>query len=163
MLKLIRTLIQASAVTTLVAGCAISTPYRQLTAPVASGDAAGSVVVMVTHAVLDNSQRIPFDEYTRRIVAALPQQPGLIGYSVRTAPLGNEAWTLTVWADSASLAQFVRSDLHQRAVKASAQSVVNARFGRFEVPSNRLPLSWPDALKMLDEAPDSYRRKEGQS
>ena len=153
MLKLLRALIQASVIATSATGCAISTPYRQLSLPT------GNVVVMLTHAMLDNAQRAPFDEYTRRIVAALPQQPGLIGYSVRTAPLGNEAWTLTVWTDSASLSQFGRSDLHQRAVKAGAASLVGSRFGRFEIPASRLPLSWTDALQMLDEAPDSFRRK----
>lgn len=162
MLNLLRTLIKTSAITSLVAGCAISTPYRELaTAGQPQGsNADATVVVMVTHATLNNAQRTPFDEYTRRIVAALPQQPGLIGYSVRTAPLGNEAWTLTVWADSRSLMQFVQSELHQRAVKASAESLVGTRFGRFDIAASRLPLTWEQALKMLDEAPDSYRRKE---
>ena len=133
-------------------GCAISTPVQGPGFDRGQGaialDADDRVIVALTHATLGDRRRT-FDDQVDRVADSLPSQDGLIGYSLRKELFGDEAWTMTVWRDEASLQAFVRSSVHQQAIRNSAAELTAAKFARFEVPVSSLPLSWEQALDYL--------------
>jgi len=133
-------------------GCTIATPFRMI-----GGGAAGAgvapdaqVVVVVTRAVIDPGQRRLFDQQVDRVLQNLPAQSGLIGYSIRRELFGDNAWTLTAWVDDASRAAFVGSGAHRAAMVQGAGTFVTARFARVTLPANTLPLTWNNALDILE-------------
>jgi heme-degrading monooxygenase HmoA len=110
-----------------------------------------TVVVAVTHAVVDNAKRGPFDEGTRRVDESLPTLDGFIGRSLRIELLGNEAWTMTVWRDEEALESFVSSPAHRLAVREGLPALKSARFLRFAIPTRDVPPSWDDVLHRLEQ------------
>jgi heme-degrading monooxygenase HmoA len=138
------------------ASCTIARPMRGPGLK-AAGDPK-RVVVAVTHAILLRAKRGSFDEHTDRIVEALghePSPPGLVAYSARKALFGDEVWTLSVWADRASLKRFVSSTVHRRAMQAGVSAVKKMRYHVFEIPASEMPIGWARALAALDAAPRS--------
>lgn len=129
-------------------GCTISTPFS---GPGVNEPETKTVVVALTHAVLNPKKRDAFDEHTELVVDALPSFKGFVGYSVRKELFGHEAWTMTVWTDEESLADFVDSDVHTRAIEAGMPATVSARFHRFEMKATAVPVNWDEALTLLDE------------
>lgn len=79
-----------------------------------------SVILAITHAELIGAHRAAFDAAADRVLALLPQQSGLVGYSVRSRLVGHEVWTATVWVDEAAVDAFVRSPAHLAAVRDGA-------------------------------------------
>ncbi len=150
-----------ASVFTLLGGCTISTPFKGPGYDHADGvtkvDGGDTVVVALTHAVL-GKERQNFDRGVDRIVDSLAEQPGLIGYSLRRELFGDEAWTLTVWRDEAALLAFVRSEVHQRAIREGAGELAGANFRRFELPASELPIDWEKALGYLAASARSYSR-----
>ena len=143
----------------LLGGCTISTPFK---GPGydrddgVTGDRSGAtVVVALTHAVLGPERR-NFDRGVDRVVDSLAQQPGLIGSSLRRELFGNEAWTMTVWRDAAALDAFVRSSVHQQAIRDGAGDLAGANFSRFELPAAALPIDWETALDYLAASQRAY-------
>jgi heme-degrading monooxygenase HmoA len=129
--------------------CQLASPFRFASnAP----DHEGPVFVGVTNARVDGRNRRTFDEHTRRVVNSLPNQPGFLGYSLRTRLLGNEVWTVTVWEDEAALEKFVRSPVHRQAMREGTPQVLTARFLRFPWPSLSPPPSWATILERLKSA-----------
>ena len=145
----------------LLGGCAISTPFKGPGYDPGSGVTAANgqqtVVVALTHAMIGDS-RGNFDRAVRRVADSLEQQPGLIGYSLRKHVLGNEAWTLTVWRDEASLEAFVRSPAHQQAMRDATGELALASFRRIELPAAEIPLDWTTALDYLAAPQKTYAR-----
>lgn len=141
------------AASALVGGCAISTPYPRISqAP--AGVADSSLVVVVTHITLNTAERAEFDRQTRRVVASLPSQPGLVGYSVRRELLGNQAWTLTVWDAEEVRQNFVSSAVHREAMGKSAAAIAAVQFKRVTLPRNQVPADWDAALQLLAQPGD---------
>ena len=143
----------------LLGGCTISTPFKgpgyDRGQGVTGNSGGDTVVVALTHAML-GEQRRNFDRGVERVVDSLAQQPGLIGYSLRRELFGNEAWTMTVWRDEASLDAFVRSSAHQQAIREGAGDLAGANFRRFELPAAELPIDWDTALAYLATSQRSY-------
>ena len=141
-------------------GCTISTPFKgpgyNRGAGVAFDQSTDTVVVALTHAVV-GKDRDNFDRGVSRVVDSLAQQPGLIGYSLRRELFGNEAWTLTVWRDEASLDAFVRSSAHQQAIRSGAAELVAANFRRLELPASEIPIDWEHALEYLATSQKAYK------
>jgi heme-degrading monooxygenase HmoA len=133
--------------------CEVATPFRGPGYARSDGvilPCAGPTVwVAVTYAVLDNSSRGTFDDYSRKVVESLPQNDGYIGHSVRAKLLGNKMWTMTVWRDEPSLNSFVRSPLHREAVRKGLGGVLRGKFLRFEHPTDAAPPSWDDVLAQM--------------
>lgn len=99
------------------------------------------------------SQRRAFFEDTRKVLADLPSQPGLLGHAFRFEFIGNKAWTITAWRDMASQDAFVRSPAHRTAVRRSAETTRNTRFVTLRRPLSSLPLRWTEILALLSTAP----------
>lgn len=134
-------------------GCAIGMPYRTVSAP---PDPGAPVVVALTWATVDPQRRASFDRYTARLLDILPQQPGLLGYSVRREVFGNEAWTMTVWSSDEARRAFVHSPLHQEAILESYAAVTRTRFVRYVASPAELPPRWDDSLRRLQASGSGY-------
>ena len=136
-------------------GCAIATPFqgpgydRRKGVTIVGKD---RVVVALTQAVLhdDGAKRPQFWDYVVQVEATLAERPGFVGYSLRRELLGDNAWTMTVWSDEASLDGFVRSDVHQAAIREAMEALACARFARVEVDRSEIPIAWDRAIGLLD-------------
>jgi hypothetical protein len=65
---------------------------------------------------------------------------------------------MTAWKDEAALTAFVRSPAHRAAVRRSGETAQNIRFASVEMPLGALPMSWDEARRLVDAAPE-YRSK----
>lgn len=138
-----------------LSACNVATPYRGPKVS-SSGPAASAtgptVYVGVTHAVLkdDRQYRSLFFDYVKEVEESLSQNSGFLGFSKRVALFGNDAWTMSVWTDEASMDAFVRSEAHQRAIRNAFKALEYARFARLEINAEEAPLSWDRALQVLE-------------
>lgn len=135
----------------LLGGCSLSTPFSG--PGVESSATDQQLIVGVTHATLpeDRDGRALFWAHVNKVEASLPQQPGFVGFAKRAQVFGNQAWTLTFWHDEPSLLAFVRSPAHQAAIRDSATVLAGARFARFTVSADELPIDWTRALQALEQ------------
>ena len=142
-----------------LSGCTLAMPFR-----VPEGahrpEAGDTVVVSLTHATVkpDAAARETFDRYTDAIVASLPRQQGLVGYSLRRTLTGDKVWTMTVWKDEGSRAAFVASAAHRAAMAKALPSLEKVRFARKEVPAREAPPRWSQALEWLESSGRGYGR-----
>lgn len=132
-------------------GCAIATPLD--TRRVRAAAPPGLLQVSITHAVVDPARRADFFRWTRRVADVLDGQPGLLAHSIRRELLGDEAWTVTVWASAAHRDRFVRSDTHRRAMSEASTGIAALRVARLEIAADALPMDWSEVLEMLEAAP----------
>jgi hypothetical protein len=140
---------------TFFTGCAYTAPYRRIgEPPSASMGTVRPAVVAVTEVEHRRGRFRPFFADTKQVLAELPGQDGLLGYSFRIQVIGRMAWTLTVWRDYAALDAFVRSPAHRSAVLRSADTTQATKFLTYEAAVAELPPTWPNALRRLAEAPD---------
>lgn len=132
----------------LAAGCAVSTPYRTITAP--AGLEARTVVVAATHAVVRPEGREAFAAGSERVVASLERQPGLLGYSLRRHLWRAEFWTMTVRRDDAAREAFVAAPAHRSAVASAGSALAAVYYVHYEMPAADAP-RWSTALERLRE------------
>lgn len=100
-------------ISALASGCAISMPFQvtdEGKAFISRPDSSHSMVVSVTEATLPQGFRAKriFWKQIRNLLRVLPEENGLLGYSVRRAVSGTRAWTLTVWKDEPTMQAFSR-------------------------------------------------------
>ncbi|MBY0409360.1 MAG: antibiotic biosynthesis monooxygenase [Burkholderiaceae bacterium] len=137
-----------SAFTSLISGCAISTPQRLL--QLAAGEAPDDLVfVVITRANIKPEMRSTFDDLASKLAKTLPSQPGLITYSLRREIFGTQEWTLTAWKSAYARDAFGGSPAHRGAMKLTSILVNDMDVHRFVVRRDELPLSWTDALAKL--------------
>lgn len=134
---------------TLISGCSYTAPFRRVEA--VSPDA--TVIVTLSAVEHQKGQRKPFFVDTKRVLADLPNQAGLVGYSFRFQLIGNKAWTMTAWKDEASRNHFSRSPIHLAAVRNSRVTAQKMRFITVTLPAGSLPMSWDEAIRLLETAP----------
>lgn len=151
-----------------LASCAeVSTPFRgpgydassRTLMPIDSAEADGdrTYILALTNATLDRSRRGIFDDYTRKLEKALPDTPGLVGFSIRARLLGSEVWTMTLWTSDEAADDFVGSPLHRKAIKEAMPAVLTSRFYRGPWTSTKPP-TWAEAKALLESAPvNNYR------
>lgn len=137
--------------------CAISSGYSSAQGkPSPSNNSSGeskTVMIGITHAIVDGKNRKQFDKHTRLVIKSLPQHDGYVGHRVRTRIFGNEVWTMTVWQDERSLDAFVRAPIHREAIKQGLGGVKSAQFLRFEYPAADVPPSWDEVIERLKSEP----------
>lgn len=134
---------------TFLSDCSYTAPFRRLE----SVSPHANVIVTLSAVEHQKGQRKPFFTDTKRVLADLPNQAGLVGYSFRFQLLGNKAWTMTTWKDAASRDQFNQSPIHRSVVRNSRTTAQNMRFISVTVPASSLPISWDEAIRLLDSAP----------
>jgi len=138
----------------ILASCGYTAPYRP-TALAKDGSLAADHPVIVTISGVEHrtGQRRAFFHDTRAVLAELPDQPGLLGYSFKFEIIGSKAWTITAWRDEASRDAFVGSPAHRVAVRNSGETSQNVRFVTVTRPLSSLPIGWKEALALINEAP----------
>lgn len=136
-------------------GCAIGTPWPDL-APVNDENGNDQVVLVLTRVVVDTSDRREFDRQNRRVLASMGSQPGLIGYAARRQLIGDQGWTMSVWADDAARAAFVRSPVHRDAIAKSLPALRAVETKRLTLARENLPANWDEVLLMLAD-PEGLR------
>ena len=111
------------------------------------------VVVGITHVLLgdDEEKNELFWEKADSVIASLSNQQGYLGHRIRKKLFSNEAWTMTVWKNSSSLNEFVRSDIHSGAIRDGLSAVKQARSVRFTALRFDIPLSWDIVEKQMEE------------
>jgi hypothetical protein len=134
---------------TFLSSCSYTAPFRR----VESVPAGAKVIVTLSAVEHKKGQRKPFFADTQRVIADLPNQSGLVGYSFRFQIFGNKAWTMTAWKDEASRDRFAQSPIHLAAVRNSPTTAQNMRFVSVTVPASSLPMRWDEALRLLEDAP----------
>ncbi|MBL0869074.1 MAG: hypothetical protein IBJ18_00685 [Phycisphaerales bacterium] len=166
--KLLWGFIPAAGVLAVLASCAeVATPFRgpgydassRTLLPIESVEANGqpTYILALTNATLDRSRRGIFDAYTRKLEKALPDTPGLVGFSIRARLLGSEVWTMTLWTSDEAADDFVGSPLHRKAIKEAMPAVLTSRFYRGPWTSTKPP-TWAEAKALLESAPvNNYR------
>lgn len=142
--------------------CTISTPFSGPGYSMFNGvtvDNVDTVYVGLTNGSLQDGKDKGkvFYRYSGNVIDSLDNQAGLIGHKRRKKIFGNEFWTMTVWEDEASLDAFVKSDVHQTAMREAFPLVSVARFARIELPIEEIPISWERADEILDTHGRTYR------
>ncbi len=128
--------------------CAIGTAWPQL-APESAAAADETVVLVLTHVVVDAKQRAEFDRQNSRVLASMGRHPGLLGYAARREVFGNQGWTMSVWASEAARSAFVQSSVHREAIAKSLPALVTVELKRLTVARKDLPSDWDAALRLL--------------
>ena len=144
-----------------LAGCTIATPFKGPGYEPQKGitlAAVDTVYVGLTLAELkeDRELQAKFWYHVRKVEDSLETLPGFVGYSKRTRLFGNQAWTMTVWTDEESLDRFVQSEVHQTAIRESMEAIELASFARVALKREEIPISWEDALAILDAQNGRY-------
>ncbi len=128
--------------------CAIGTGWPNL-APVPASAANETVVLVLTHVVVDPRRRGDFDRQNSRVLASIGQHPGLLGYAARRQVFGNQGWTMSVWANDAARSAFVNSSVHREAIAQSLPALLNVETKRMTVARKDLPADWDAVLQLL--------------
>ncbi|MDJ0833645.1 MAG: hypothetical protein QNJ69_09010 [Gammaproteobacteria bacterium] len=147
----------------LLSGCAMSTPSNQPNQQVDDIVMDRNYHVVVTHAIMNNDSddRELFWNHVEAVEASLASSPGIVNFSKRVKLFSNEAWTLTVWEDEDAIDAFRSNASHGRAIAAADQVLIDARFARFMVRGEELPVSWDLAINQLERQHRSYRSTAG--
>lgn len=148
-----RLLAPLAALAGLLPGCAVARPFSGPAVDAGAPDASvtTSVTMVITHAVVDRARRGPFDDYTRRLVAALDagRYEGLVGFSVRKELLGDEVWTVTVWSDLQAMQRFAGSELHRDAMRRAGDALRSVEVRHVQASRAEIPWSWERVLAQL--------------
>jgi heme-degrading monooxygenase HmoA len=140
----------------LAAACRVATPFR---GPGFDDDVGAlaevpqSVVVAITAGRIEAGGASAFAARLDEVLAALPANDGLVGFSVRRELFGDRIWTLSAWRDDDSLDRFLASPEHVRAVREGGVPRSSVVFVRVPLPKALLPLSWPQAERLLGDEP----------
>ena len=133
--------------------CEISTPFSGPGYERGRGvapDVGDTVILALTHAVLDPKKRKPFDRYIGQVADGIEEHSGLVGFSMGKQLFGDEVWTVSVWSDREALSGFVRSDLHRAAMDAGRPAVRAIRTCSLESSPALLPVKRRVAFALLD-------------
>ncbi|MBW3602422.1 MAG: DUF4188 domain-containing protein [Actinobacteria bacterium] len=111
-------------------------------------------VALVTVLPISHWTALPsFGRHTGRSIRQLARSEGLLGYSLRAAPLRRTFWTLTIWEDAVSLARYVRAQPHRDAMRwLRASGVGDFHTARWTMGGAAVPPSWEAALAHLEAA-----------
>ncbi|MEM0896102.1 MAG: antibiotic biosynthesis monooxygenase [Verrucomicrobiota bacterium] len=113
----------------------------------------GPVVVAVTDGEIASGKGRAFFQELTRVLDAIPESDGLIGYAVRKELLGGRVWTLSAWTNHEALNSFVRSESHREAVKAGGIPRSTVHSVTLEMSPDELPVSWKRVEQILKGAP----------
>jgi quinol monooxygenase YgiN len=100
---------------------------------------------------------IPFLRMSGQVEKQLKQTQGVIRYGVRANPLRKQFWTLSVWADRASVNAFVHSGAHTAAVERFPDwAGEGAAFVGWN--NSDSSINWQEALERLKTPTFYYKR-----
>jgi hypothetical protein len=119
-------------------------PWTPATAP-----AAGGSVVMASRFELRSLRHVlPFFVDAMRVFALVRRSPGAVGVTLEAHPLRKEFWTLSQWADRASLDAMVGTEPHRTIMGRYHAAMADAGFVFWEQPAEAPP-TWDEARRRL--------------
>lgn len=138
-----------------LASCRVGYPFRgpgyDAERGVIHPDATEKVLVTVTRGDIQPGGGKDFTRELNAVLDSMNQQDGLIGYSVRKQLIGSRVWTMSVWIDRASMERFVYSPAHRKAIVDGGIPRESFVTVTTLVEAVRIPLTWPEAERMLTE------------
>ena len=109
-------------------------------------------VVMYTRLPLHKYRSIPgFLLETERIRRQLQTTDGLVGYSLKTDLPHRRFFTMSAWADEASLRRFTGTEPHRSVMRRLQDRMGETRFTQLSAPGTVVPPRWHDALVALGD------------
>lgn len=123
------------------------------TVPDAAPD--GNVVVLASRLDLRSLRTVPaFLRMAMKVRKQVLASPGAVGVSLIAEPFAKTFWTLSAWADQASLDMFVASEPHLGVMRRFPPTMTGANFVTWVVSAETLPVAWDEAKRRLSEAGD---------
>lgn len=122
----------------------------------------GPVVVMASRFEVHSTTNVPrFMMLALRAYLQALRAPGVVGVSLRAAPLKRSFWTLSSWRDEKSLREYSTSQPHRGIMRSLRPAMKTSLFVFYDAPATPAP-TWPDALERLAAARDETDKGEGQ-
>ncbi len=113
---------------------------------------ATTAVVMASRFRVRRLRQVPrFLLDSMRIHRQVRAADGALGVSLIARPLRREFFTLSAWRDRAALQALVRTQPHAGVMRRQRPATAESAFTFWEVPADRLPVSWSEARRRLDE------------
>jgi hypothetical protein len=126
------------------------TPWRSRTVP----DPARNYLVMASRLPLRSYRKIPhFLWLTLAVARQLERTPGLVGYTLLAQPGRKTFWTLSAWTDPKHLGAFAAAMPHLAVMNRLRPHMGATRFTTWTADGSALPLTWPEAIERLAQAP----------
>jgi hypothetical protein len=108
-------------------------------------------VMLISLLPLKHYWNLPsFFRHTGAIQNQLSESNGLIGYSLRLSLVSKKGWTLSVWEDERSLAEFVRKTPHAATMEKLRRSMKQTKFVTQTILGSNVPPNWDEALGYLN-------------
>ena len=127
-------------------------PWTSLAEP----DPGREYLFLLSYLPLERARALPkFVRYTFGIRRQLKTTPGAIGHSMKASLRSRRFWTLSVWEDEGSLAEFVRRKPHGDVMSALERDMAQTSFVRWTAPGSAVPPTWEDAFaRSAAQTPD---------
>ena len=114
--------------------------------------ATAPVLVMASRFTVTSTTSVPrFMALALRAYLQAFRAPGVVGLSLRTAPLKRSFWTLSSWQDEKQLREYSLTEPHKHIMRVLAPVTESSRFVFFSAPAEPRP-TWDDALARLAAA-----------
>jgi len=140
----------------LATACRVATPFRGPGLDDDQGvraEVPETVVVALTAGRIEVGGAGRFAARLDEVLSVLPANDGLVAFTVRRELFGSRVWTMSAWRDDDSLDRFLASPEHVRAVRDGGIPRSSVDFVRVALPKALLPLSWPQAERLLADQP----------
>ena len=116
----------------------------------------GPVFVMTSRFEVHSTTNVPrFMTLALRAYLQALRAPGVVGVSLRAAPLKRSFWTLSAWQDEKHLREYSLTEPHKGMMRSLRPVMKSSRFLFYDAPATPAP-TWPDALRRLgaEETPE---------
>ncbi|MGK3992491.1 antibiotic biosynthesis monooxygenase [Sorangium sp. So ce1024] len=104
----------------------------------------------------DEASQRRFGELATAIVSQLPQQEGIIGFTLGMSEKCGYARTITVWKDEEAMGKFVMSDAHLTAMSEAGEISVHGAATHWTLGASELPPSWEVVRAKIAAVKPSY-------
>ena len=145
----------------LLSSCTIGSPFKGpgfKSGTVTAETNNDQVIVGLTYIQTgpDDQKNDLFWNHVMQVYDSMESHKGLIGYAIRRELFGDQGWTMSVWENEQSLNDFVRSEIHQAAIKNGMPALEQTRFARLTVHKDQIPLKWEEATEILRASTREY-------
>lgn len=117
----------------------------------AAADPDKQYLALATYLELKSGWGLPrFEWHSLRVHRQMSRSPGLIGFSFN-GRFPKRYWTVSVWEDGRSLGEFIRTDAHSDAMKATTPLMAKFNTVRWKIDGGDTPPTWQEAFARLDD------------
>ncbi|MET9594973.1 DUF3291 domain-containing protein [Streptomyces sp. NPDC006516] len=112
----------------------------------------GTAVVMASRFEVRSLRDVP--RFLLKSLAAWKQvrsAPGAFGASLVARPSKRVFYTLSAWESREALHAYARTEPHRSVMTGLGPTMRSSTFTFWDVPVDRLPISWDEAMRRIDE------------